>query len=97
MDLIIDTLAFIGGGNMARSLIGGLIARGHDPRTIRVAEPLDASRDALAKDFGVSVFADGATAVQGASTWVLGVKPQVLRGVCEVLAPQAQHAHPLVV
>lgn len=97
MDLITDTLAFIGGGNMARSLIGGLVSRGHDPRTIRVAEPVDALRDALAKDFGVTVFADGADAVQGASTWVLGVKPQVLRGVCEALAPQAQHAHPLVV
>lgn len=97
MDLIEDTLAFIGGGNMARSLIGGLIARGHDPRTIRVAEPVDALRDALAKDFGVSVFADGADAVQGASTWILGVKPQVLRGVCEALAPQAQASNPLIV
>ena len=97
MDLIIDTLAFIGGGNMARSLVGGLIARGHDPRTIRVAEPVDALRDALAKDFGVSVFADGADAVQGASTWILGVKPQVLRGVCEALAPQAQASNPLIV
>ena len=97
MDLIEDTLAFIGGGNMARSLVGGLIARGHDPRTIRVAEPVDALRDALAKDFGVSVFADGADAVQGASTWILGVKPQVLRGVCEALAPQAQASNPLIV
>lgn len=97
MDLIIDTLAFVGGGNMARSLIGGLIARGHDARTIRVAEPVDALRDALAKDFGVSVFADGADAVQGASTWILGVKPQVLRGVCEALASQAQASKPLVV
>ena len=97
MDLIEDTLAFIGGGNMARSLIGGLIARGHDPRTIRVAEPVDALRDALAKDFGVSVFAEASQAVQGASTWVLSVKPQVLRGVCEALAPQAQATKPLVV
>jgi pyrroline-5-carboxylate reductase len=97
MDLIKDTLAFIGGGNMARSLVGGLVSRGHDPRTIRVAEPVDALRDALARDFGVSVFADGADAVQGASTWVLGVKPQVLRGVCEALAPQAQRARPLIV
>jgi pyrroline-5-carboxylate reductase len=97
MDLIKDTLAFIGGGNMARSLVGGLIARGHAPRTIRVAEPVDALRDALAKDFGVSVFAEASQAVQGASTWVLSVKPQVLRGVCEALAPQAQATKPLVV
>ena len=46
-------LAFIGGGNMARSLIGGLDAQGRDPSTIRVAEPVDAVRDALVRDFGV--------------------------------------------
>ena len=49
-----DTLAFIGGGNMARSLIGGLIAAGNDPTTIRVADPNADCRDALAADFGVS-------------------------------------------
>ena len=36
------TLAFIGGGNMARALIGGLIARGCDPRSMHVAEPVEA-------------------------------------------------------
>ena len=48
-------LAFIGGGNMARSLIGGLLKRGADPTRIRVAEPADALRAALAADFGVQV------------------------------------------
>ena len=43
-----DTIAFIGGGNMARSLIGGLIAQGRDPASIQVAEPVPALRDALA-------------------------------------------------
>src|SRR3546814_16301957 len=38
--------AFIGGGNMARSLIGGLVARGVDGGSIRVAEPADAARPA---------------------------------------------------
>jgi pyrroline-5-carboxylate reductase len=42
------TLAFIGGGNMARALIGGLIARGTEPRSIRVAEPLETARYGLA-------------------------------------------------
>ena len=92
-----DSIAFIGGGNMARSLIGGLVARGHDPRTIHVAEPVQPLREALAADFGVAVFEDGARAIAGAGTWVFATKPQVLRAVCESLAVQAQATQPLVV
>jgi pyrroline-5-carboxylate reductase len=91
------TIAFIGGGNMARSLIGGLVARGTPAGAIRVAEPVDALRESLARDFGVQVSADNAQAVAGADTWVLAVKPQVMRAVCEALAPVAQAARPLVV
>jgi pyrroline-5-carboxylate reductase len=97
MDNPHDTLAFIGGGNMARSLIGGLIARGTPPAAIHVAEPVDLLRHALARDFGVSVFADNASAVAGHGTWVFSVKPQVMRDVCMALAPTAQASRPLVV
>src|SRR5687768_7522590 len=90
-------IAFIGGGNMARSLIGGLIARGMPAPAIHVSEPVEALRNALARDFGVRVFADNAEAARGSATWVLGVKPQVMRNVCESLAPIAQDARPLVV
>ena len=55
-------LAFIGGGNMARSLIGGLIKRGADPSRIRVAEPNEPLRAALAADFGVQVFTEAGEA-----------------------------------
>ena len=92
-----DAIAFIGGGNMARSLVGGLVAQGRDPATIHVAEPMPALRDALAADFGVIVHEDGAQAIAGASTWVFATKPQVLRSVCESLAAQAQATQPLVV
>ena len=91
------TIAFIGGGNMARSLVGGLVARGTPPATIRIAEPMAPLRDALQADFGVIATADGSEAVIGATTWVLAVKPQVLRNVCEALAAQAQGTRPLVV
>ncbi len=92
-----DNIAFIGGGNMARSLIGGLVAQGRDPATIRVAEPVPVLREALTADFGVAVFEHGAQAITGAGTWVFATKPQVLRAVCESLAAQAQAAKPLVV
>jgi len=88
-------LAFIGGGNMARSLIGGLVARGHAADAIRVAEPVAELRDALQRDFGVRVYAHAAEATDGASVWLLAVKPQVMRGVCEALATQAQAQRPL--
>ena len=91
------TVAFIGGGNMARSLIGGLVARGVPATAIRVAEPVPELRDALARDFGIHSFTDNAAATSNATTWVLAVKPQVMRAVCEALAASAQATRPLVV
>jgi pyrroline-5-carboxylate reductase len=91
------TIAFIGGGNMVRSLVGGLVAQGCDPATIRVAEPVDALREALASDFRIKTFATAAEAVEGAHVWLFAVKPQVMRTVCETLAPLAQAEKPLVV
>jgi pyrroline-5-carboxylate reductase len=90
-------IAFIGGGNMARSLIGGLIARGTPAASIHVAEPVAELRASLVADFGVQVFADGSQAVVGADTWVLAVKPQVKRSVCETLSEQAQATAPLAI
>ncbi|GAB3514047.1 pyrroline-5-carboxylate reductase [Pseudoxanthomonas daejeonensis] len=92
-----DGLAFIGGGNMARSLIGGLARRGADTRRIRVVEPVAALRDALASDFGVQVFERGEDAVAGADLWLLAVKPQMMRAACEPLASAARTQRPLVV
>ena len=91
------TVAFIGGGNMARSLIGGLVARGTAAGAIRVAEPVEVLRTGLANDFGVVTTDDNAQAARGAGLWVLAVKPQVLRAVCEALAPIAQAERPMVV
>lgn len=91
-----STIAIIGGGNMVRSLVGGLIAQGHDPATIRVAEPVDALRESLAGDFRIKAFATAAEAVEGAHVWMFAVKPQVMRTVCESLAPLAQIEKPLV-
>lgn len=90
-------IAFIGGGNMARSLVGGLVSRGVPPRLLHVAEPDAATRGALVADFGVNTYPDAAEAVRHAGTWLFAVKPQVMRPVCEGLAAAAQAARPLVV
>ena len=90
-------IAFIGGGNMARSLVGGLVARGTAASGIRVAEPVDAVRDALAADFGVRTFASADAAATDAGVWVIAVKPQVMRTVCAELQAIAQAQRPLVV
>lgn len=91
------TVAFIGGGNMARALIGGMLRGGAAPASVHVAEPYAPNREGLAADFKVSVTEDNAAAARAAQVWVFATKPQVLRGVCEALAPLAQAERPLIV
>ncbi len=93
----IPPVCFIGGGNMARSLIGGLVARGQAADGIHVAEPYSELREALARDFGVNTQADNAIAAAQGAIWVFAVKPQVMKAVCAALAPLAQARRPLVV
>jgi pyrroline-5-carboxylate reductase len=91
------TIAFIGGGNMARSLVAGLHARGATSQSIHVAEPVAELRSALQRDFGVEVFPHAAEAAASAGTWVLAAKPQSLRAICEGLSGIARRQRPLVV
>ncbi|WP_028310489.1 pyrroline-5-carboxylate reductase [Derxia gummosa] len=86
------TITFIGGGNMAQALIGGLIARGAVPRSLRVVEPNEATRALLIERFGVDARADAAGALAGAAAVVLSVKPQVLREVALGLAAEVGDA-----
>ncbi len=90
-------IGFIGGGNMARSLVGGLIAGGIAAERIHVAEPDAARRDELATRFGVRVSEDNRTVADAAEVLVLAVKPQVMReAVCD-LAPALHASTPLLI
>ena len=91
------TIAFIGGGNMARSLIGAQLARGAPAEAIRVAEPRAEARDALTREFGVRTFESNAAAVADADCVVLAVKPQVMSQVCEALAAPLASSRPLLI
>lgn len=89
-------IAFIGGGNMASSLIGGLVHRGYPAANIRASDPVAASRDTLASKFGISVTADNSEACDSADIIVLAVKPQILKDVAATVAPSLQ-GQPVVV
>jgi pyrroline-5-carboxylate reductase len=80
------SIAFIGGGNMARSLVGGLITDGVAAARLMAAEPDPDRRAALQQDFGIRVTADNAAAAAEADVVVLAVKPQVMPGVARELS-----------
>ncbi len=92
-----DSIVFIGGGNMTRSLIGGLVADGADGATIRVTDPDPAKLAELRNQFGVLTETDNAKALTGASVVVLAVKPQVMNTVATDLAATVQQQQPLIV
>lgn len=79
-------VAFIGGGNMAQALIGGLLAEGTPATMINVAEPVAELRELLAVR-SVNVFASATEAVSDADVIVLAVKPQIIQNVLQEIAP----------
>jgi len=87
-----SNICFIGGGNMATSLIGGLIAQGHAANSISVSDPNEAQREQLTTQYGINTFADCAPALADADIVVLAVKPQVMKDVALIVAKAAEQS-----
>jgi pyrroline-5-carboxylate reductase len=90
-------IAFIGGGNMARSLVGGLIEKGCKPGRIIVSEPNPEQRALIAKRAPVRMAADGAAAAGDADVLVFAVKPQVMQVAAKSVAGAVQARRPLII
>jgi pyrroline-5-carboxylate reductase len=80
-------IAFIGGGNMASALIGGLLGRGSTAAQISVVEINADNRARLQRDYAVQAFDNLDEGVTGSQIIVFAVKPQQLRAVAQQLAP----------
>ncbi len=90
-------IGFIGAGNMARAMIGGLLAAGVHPATEIVASDLDAgARERLAAEHHVRVHGDNARVAAEAHTLVLAVKPQTMDGVLAGLAGTVTPEHRVI-
>lgn len=79
--MINKSIAFIGGGNMTRSLVGGLVNDGYDTGLICVADPDAEQRQWFTEQFGIKVMASNTGAIAQAEVVILAVKPQVLHEV----------------
>lgn len=91
-------VAFVGGGNMARALAGGMLAAGYEPGHVLISEPVAENRRRLTEELpGSIVCADNEQVVSEAACVLFAVKPQILSAVCRPLAAVVQRTRPLII
>lgn len=90
-------LAFIGAGNMAQAIMGGLLAQGYPAERIWGTGRDQAKLDELGQRLGIRTSTDNNQAAAAAEVLVLAVKPQMMQAVARSLAEQVQHSRPLVI
>jgi pyrroline-5-carboxylate reductase len=93
----VQKFSFIGGGNMASALIGGLIGKGLAPERIWASDPSSSQRERLTADFSIHAVADEAAVLQDADVVVLAVKPQLMRSTAASIAPRLAGGSPLLI
>jgi pyrroline-5-carboxylate reductase len=89
-----QTIAFLGGGNMASAMIGGLVKQGILPSRILVVEPYEPTRDKLFQDFGIKALSEASNLLAAAGLIIWAVKPQVFKEAAQHtanFAPTALH------
>ncbi|NOR52332.1 MAG: pyrroline-5-carboxylate reductase [Gammaproteobacteria bacterium] len=92
-----ERIGFIGSGNMASSLIGGLIADGIPPEQITVAEPSSDRRATLRAHFAINVVETGVALLESTEIIILAVKPQVIQEVCHSIGEKLNKNSPLFI
>ncbi len=90
-------IAFIGCGNMARSLIGGLISNHLDKNQISAADPDGEQRQSISNQFGISTFENNTDIVNDADVIVLAVKPQLIHEVAIGIKGSIENANKLII
>ena len=90
-------IGFIGGGNMASSLIGGLINNNYPSHKITVSDLSDEKLNELSSRFTVNTEKNSAALAKTVDILVLAVKPQHMQAVAEQIAEAVQESQPLVV
>lgn len=90
-------ISFIGAGNMASAIIGGMLDSGFKAANIWASAPNDSHLQSIRKRFGISVTTDNRYCAQQADMVVLAVKPQAMADVCRDIAPVVQNTNPLMV
>jgi pyrroline-5-carboxylate reductase len=90
-------IGFIGAGNMARSLAGGLLGSGWPKARIVLSDPHPEQKEGIRQALGLAVHADNREVAARADILVLAVKPQVIGAVAREIAPLVAPRHPLVV
>jgi pyrroline-5-carboxylate reductase len=87
-----ENIAFIGGGNMASAIIGGLLKQGLTASQIQVIEPWAEQRASLQTQFGIAAQAVPGTALASAGLVVWAVKPQTFKEAAQQGGPHAGQA-----